>query len=166
MDLRRGVLSRQVRFVDAAGRHTAVHQRRFVHMRQPHLAALHTSFTAEDWSGRLRAASGIDGTVANTGVVRYRGMASRHLDIIRTAQPDPQTVLLLARTTQSQLQVAEAARTRVCRSGTPDEPPRWLRQQAARPGHRAVNQQVGDIAAVIKMGQRLAGSGRIRVGWA
>lgn len=135
LDLRRGVLSRQVRFVDEAGRHLSVRQRRLVHMAQPHLAALHTSFTAEDWSGRLRVASGIDGAVANTGVARYRGMASRHLDIARTAQPDPHTVLLVARTTQSQLRVGQAARTRVCRDGKPDELPRLLRQQATRIAH-------------------------------
>ena len=121
LDLQRGVLSRQLRFVDAAGRHTAIHQRRFVHMMQPQLAVLHTSFTAEDWSGRLRVASGLDGAVANTGVARYQDMASQHLDIIHTAQPDPRTVLLLARTTQSQVRVAEAARTRVHRGEMPDE---------------------------------------------
>jgi trehalose/maltose hydrolase-like predicted phosphorylase len=150
LDLRRGVLSRQVRFVDAANRHTSMRQRRFVHMAQPHLAALHTSFTAEDWSGRLRVASGIDGAVANTGVPRYRGMASRHLDITRTAQPDPHTVLLLAHTTQSELRVAEAARTRVCRNGTLDELPRRLRQQASRIAHE-LELRAGEPVAVEKV---------------
>jgi trehalose 6-phosphate phosphatase len=135
LDLRRGVLSRQVRFVDAAGQRTSVRQSRLVHMAQPHLAALHTSFRAENWSGALRVASGIDGAVANTGVPRYRGMACRHLAITRTGQPDPHTVLLLAGTTQSQVQVAEAARTRVCRGGKPGELSRRLRQQPTRIAH-------------------------------
>jgi trehalose 6-phosphate phosphatase len=100
LDLRRGILSRRLRFADAAGRTTSVRQRRFVHMARPCLAGLHTVFTAEDWSGRLRIASGIDGTVTNCGVPRYRGMAGRHLEVVRTAEPDPRTVLLLARTVQ------------------------------------------------------------------
>ena len=41
LDLRRGMLSRQLRFTDPAGRTTSVRQRRFVHMARPHLAALH-----------------------------------------------------------------------------------------------------------------------------
>ncbi|MBC8090421.1 MAG: glycoside hydrolase family 65 protein, partial [Pseudonocardia sp.] len=112
LDLRGGVLRRRTRFVDAAGRTTTVVQRRFVHMVAPHLAALHTEFTAEDWSGRLRVSSGVDGTVENVGVARYRGMASRHLDAVTTSYPAPDTVLLVARTTQSQLRIAVAARTR------------------------------------------------------
>ena len=67
LDLRRGVLGRTVRFVDSGGRTTSVQQRRFVHMAQPFLAGLDTVFTAEDWTGRLRVASGIDGSVTNGG---------------------------------------------------------------------------------------------------
>jgi trehalose/maltose hydrolase-like predicted phosphorylase len=113
LDLRRGVLNRRVRFVDGAGRRTSVRQRRFVHMAHGHLAGLHTVITAEDWSGRLRVASGIDGSVGNTGVARYRDMASRHLDVVETREPGPDTVALVARTTQSGLVVAVATRTRV-----------------------------------------------------
>jgi hypothetical protein len=43
-------------------------------MARRHLAGLHTVFTAEDWSGPLRVASGIDGAVENASVKRYRGM--------------------------------------------------------------------------------------------
>ena len=70
-------------------------------------------FTAENWGGRLRVASGIDGTVTNCGVRRYHGMAGRHLEVDQTAEPDPRTVLLLARAVQSNLWIAEAARTTV-----------------------------------------------------
>jgi trehalose 6-phosphate phosphatase len=132
LDLRGGLLHRKVRFVDAAGRHTSVQQRRFVHMSRPHLAGLHTVFTAEDWSGRLRVASGIDGTVQNTGVARYRSMASRHLDVVTTAEADPHTLLLVAHTTQSDLRIAEAARTRI---GTdPSAPDRLPCRTVREPG--------------------------------
>jgi trehalose/maltose hydrolase-like predicted phosphorylase len=131
LDLRRGLLSRVLRFVDPHGRRTAVRQRRFVHMAQPGLAGLHTVFTAEDWTGRLRVASGIDGAVTNTGVERYRDMASTHLDVVETRRLDQDTVLVLTATTQSAIRIAVAARTRI-RGGTVDEPAGQLRQEARR----------------------------------
>ncbi len=149
LDLRRGVLSRQVLFVDAAGRRTSVRQRRFVHMAQPHLAGLHTVFTAEDWSGRLRVASGIDGAVANTGVARYRDMSSRHLEVVETREVDPRTVLLVTRTTQSGLRIAQAARTRTCREG---EPGGILRRGPERIGHELeLELRAGEPVAVEKI---------------
>lgn len=113
LDLRRGVLSRVLRFTDGHGRRTAVRQRRFVHMASHHLAGLQTVVTAENWSGTLTVASGLDGDVTNSGVARYRELAGRHLSVVRIAEPDPETLLLVARTTQSEIEVAEAARTRV-----------------------------------------------------
>ncbi|OLT00451.1 hypothetical protein BJF90_35280 [Pseudonocardia sp. CNS-004] len=127
LDMRRGVLTRKLRFVDAAGRTTAVRQRRIVSMEQPQLAALHTVVTAEDWSGTLRLASGIDGAVTNTGVARYAGMASDHLEVVATAEPAPHTLLLVARTNQSEVRIAEAARTRVQRTGAAEPEPRLVR---------------------------------------
>jgi trehalose 6-phosphate phosphatase len=135
LDLRQGVLTRQVRFVDAAGRRTSLRQRRFVHMAQPHLAGLHSVFTAEDWSGQLRVVSGIDGAVTNTGVTRYQKLSSRHLDVLQTAQPSEQTVLLVAQTNQSKLRIAEAARTRVLRDGIPIDVPRRVVYEPQRVAH-------------------------------
>jgi trehalose 6-phosphate phosphatase len=118
LDLRRGLLTRVLRFADPAGRCTAVRQRRFVHMAQPFLAGLHTVVTAEGWSGRLRVASGVDGAVANTGVARYRDMSGAHLAVTCARPVAADTVLLVARTVQSGITVATAARTRV----EPDRP--------------------------------------------
>lgn len=157
LDLRGGLLHREVRFVDAAGRHTSVRQRRFVHMSRSHLAGLHTVFTAEDWSGRLRVASGIDGTVQNTGVERYRSMASRHLDAVTTSEPDPHTLLLVARTTQSGLGVAVGARTRVggdpaVPGGAPDRIPSRTAREPGRIAHEwDLEMEVGRPVAVEKV---------------
>ena len=149
LDMRRGLLNRQVRFLDAAGRRTSVRQRRFVHMGHGHLAGLHTVFTAEDWRGRLRVASGVDGSVVNSGVARYRDMAGRHLDVVETREPDPGTVLLVARTTQSGLVVAVAVRTRLAGAGTSGG---RLRQEATRIWHELdVAVRVGEPVAVEKV---------------
>jgi alpha,alpha-trehalase len=81
LDLRHGVLRRDLRFRDAKGRTTRWNERRLVSMADPHLAALSVELTAEDWSGRLTVRSALDGGVTNRGVARYRGLADRHLDI-------------------------------------------------------------------------------------
>jgi trehalose 6-phosphate phosphatase len=152
LDMRRGVLSRRLRFVDQAGRTTSLRQRRFVHMARPHLAALHTVVTAEDWSGCLRVASGIDGAVANTGVARYAGMSSRHLDVVAVEELDRHSVLLVARTTQSGLVIAEAARTRAQHDDPSGEPPRRLLREQARIAHELeLELRPGEPVAVEKV---------------
>ena len=67
LDLREGILLRHTRLRDPAGRTTRIVQRRLVSMDRPHVAALETTVTAEDWSGRLTVRSGLDGTVAQRG---------------------------------------------------------------------------------------------------
>ncbi|MFD8786428.1 glycoside hydrolase family 65 protein [Kitasatospora sp. NPDC059599] len=79
LDLRRGLLTRTALVVDEQGRRTRLVQRRFASQARPHLLALETTLTPENWSGPLEVRSGLDGDVANTGVARYRGLARRHL---------------------------------------------------------------------------------------
>jgi trehalose 6-phosphate phosphatase len=59
LDLRKGILLRHTRLRDPAGRTTRIVQRRLVSMDRPHVAALETTVTAEDWSGRLTVRSGL-----------------------------------------------------------------------------------------------------------
>lgn len=117
LDLRGGVLRRLVRFVDGAGRRTRLFQRRFVHMSQPHLAGLETTFVAENWSGNLEVRTALDGTVANTGVKRYRQLNHRHLRPIATGLVDSDSIFLQVETSQSHIRIAEAARTQVFCNG-------------------------------------------------
>jgi trehalose/maltose hydrolase-like predicted phosphorylase len=117
LDLRRGTLTRYLRWQERDGRRTAMVQRRFVSMKDAHLAGLRTTFTAENWSGRLEISSGVDGRVTNAGVKRYRGLSDRHLRLLHAAEADGQTVELLAETVQSGTRIAVAARTRVSGAG-------------------------------------------------
>jgi trehalose/maltose hydrolase-like predicted phosphorylase len=50
LDLRQGTLTRLLRWQDPDGRRTQVTQRRFVSMKDQHLAGLETTFVAENWS--------------------------------------------------------------------------------------------------------------------
>ena len=125
--MRHGTLIRRLRWQDAEGRQTSVAQRRFVSMKDEHLAGLETTFTAENWSGTLEVRSGLDGRVVNAGVKRYRDLNGRHLDGAgpgRGRRRD--TVDLQVETTQSHVRVALAARTRLLRDGQVAEADRRL----------------------------------------
>lgn len=117
LDMRHGTLTRSLRFRDRHGRHLGVEQVRLVHMGDPHLAALSTTFTAEDWSGTIEVESALDGMTGNTGVARYRDLASTHLTRLSTGHEDPDTVWLRCRTSSSDIRVVQAARTRVPTGG-------------------------------------------------
>jgi alpha,alpha-trehalase len=138
LDLRGGVLHRTVRFVDGEGRRTRLAQRRFVHMRDPHLAGLETTVVAENWSGRLEVRSALDGTVINDGVARYRDLDQRHLRPLEQGEVGDDIVYLQVETVQSRRRVALAARTRLGRNGAPAELQR-----------RAVEEEEGFIAHLL-----------------
>ncbi|HEY2130354.1 MAG TPA: HAD-IA family hydrolase [Streptosporangiaceae bacterium] len=126
LDLRRGTLTRNLRWTEPDGRRTGMVQRRFVSMENPHLAGLETTFTAENWSGTLQVCSGVDGRVINSGVKRYRDLDGHHLTVLRAAQADSETVELQAETSHSHIRIAIAARTRVLSEGMPTTAERRL----------------------------------------
>jgi trehalose-phosphatase len=119
LDLRGAVLTRQLRFRDDAGRTTSLTQHRFVAMHMAHIAALETIIVAEDWAGTIEIRSTLDGNVRNSGVERYRELASTHLRSLKMSALSENSVLLTAETTQSQIPVALAARTTVWRNDAP-----------------------------------------------
>ncbi|MEV0389238.1 glycosyl hydrolase family 65 protein [Nonomuraea sp. NPDC050643] len=109
LDLRHGVLLRELRWRDEQGRITRVRQRRLVSMAEPALAALETTFTAENWSGPLRVRATLDGRVTNSGVARYRDLRGDHLTGHATGVQDGLTWLTTT-TRSSRITVALAAR--------------------------------------------------------
>jgi alpha,alpha-trehalase len=117
-DLRFAVLTRRFRVRDAAGRITEVTERRFAAMHAPHVCALQTRITAENWRGRLTIRSGIDTAVRNSLVDRYRELSGCHLKPENVTRPAADTVLAVVRTRQSRIPIAMAARTRLCKNET------------------------------------------------
>ena len=113
LDMEYGVLTRSTRFRDAAGRTTSLVQRRLVHVELEHVAALETTLTAEDWSGPVEILSALDGTVANTGVPRYRELNHVHLVPVDAIVEADGTMTLVVATSQSHVRLAEAARLAV-----------------------------------------------------
>jgi alpha,alpha-trehalase len=121
LDPRRGLLMRRTTFEDPHGRRLALSQRRFVSLRDPHLAALETTIVAENWDGPIVVRSAIDGRVRNTGVARYNGLDGVHLQVVDARRVSADVMELVAETTQSHIRVAVAARTRVSHDDRPLE---------------------------------------------
>ncbi len=119
LHLREGLLLRAFRLRDPDGRETSVEARRLVSMAYPHLAAIDYRITPENWEGSLRIRSGIDGSVRNTGVARYRQLANRHLQVVAHGRIAPEGVYLTARASQSRFEVGMAARVCLFRRGEP-----------------------------------------------
>jgi alpha,alpha-trehalase len=136
LHLEKGLLNREMRFRDEAGHITELKERRFVHMADPHLAGLETTFTAKNWSGRLEIESALDGRVINAGVERYKKLSSKHLEPIESEEEGRDAVFLKMQTNQSELRIAEAARTRVFKEGEPFQLKRRLIQERDYIAHR------------------------------
>lgn len=113
LNFKEAVLDRHINFTDSAGRRFLLNYRRLVHISQPHLAAIRLEITSQDWSGPITVRSGLDGSVVNSGVPRYRALNSQHLEPIESGESDAGLVFVKVRTVQSRIEVAQCARTRV-----------------------------------------------------
>jgi beta-phosphoglucomutase family hydrolase len=117
LDLRHGMLLRSVSFEDAEGRRSTLKERRLISMAGMHLCALELALTADNWSAGVTVRSAIDGRVVNAGAKLYRKFNNKHLEPLAGEVVGEQSVCLLVRTCQSNIHVAQAARTRVFLDG-------------------------------------------------
>jgi alpha,alpha-trehalase len=115
LEMRDGILVREIRFREPGGRVTQLRERRLVHMGDQHLAGLETELTARNWSGSVEVVSALDGRVINDGVERYRGLESEHLEPLESQAVSDDGIYLKTRTRQSRMEIAMAACTRVYR---------------------------------------------------
>ena len=113
LDIRNATVARVLRFRDRAGRETTLLSSRFVSAANMHQGAIEWTITPENWSGKVLVISALDGRVMNRGVARYRQLEGRHLEPDLTRAIGPDVIALRARTRQSHIYIAEAARTRV-----------------------------------------------------
>lgn len=132
LDLRHGLLLREISFEDLQGRRSTLRERRFVSMAEMHLGALELSLTAENWSAAVIVRSALDGRIVNSGARLYRKFNNRHLEAVATEIVDAESVCLQVRTSQSHLHVAQAARTQAFIGGERLDPPR---QTIEEPGY-------------------------------
>jgi trehalose/maltose hydrolase-like predicted phosphorylase len=114
-DIGTAMVIRRVRFRDRAGRETALLSRRFASMAHSHQAAIEWTLHPENWSGTVEIVSALDGRVTNGGVARYNQLEGRHLDPVSPRTFGPEVIALHVETRQSNIYIAQAARTRVFR---------------------------------------------------
>ncbi|HSL79336.1 MAG TPA: beta-phosphoglucomutase family hydrolase, partial [Pseudolabrys sp.] len=124
LDLRRGMLFRSISFEDRQARRTTVKERRLVSMSDMHVAALELSLMAENWSAKVTVRSAIDGRIVNAGAKLYHKFNNKHLEHLAGEVVDVDAVYMLVRTCQSNIHVAQAARTRAFVDGQLREGPR------------------------------------------
>ncbi|HBL24378.1 MAG TPA: beta-phosphoglucomutase family hydrolase [Deltaproteobacteria bacterium] len=113
LDLSRGMLHRTISFEQGQGRRTTLTERRLVSMADMHLGAIELTLRAENWSGPVTFRSGIDGRVVNAGAKLYERFNNQHLEPLSGEVIGNDGVHLLVRTLQSNMHVAQAARTGV-----------------------------------------------------
>ncbi|MDX6677295.1 MAG: hypothetical protein QOE31_1347 [Solirubrobacteraceae bacterium] len=127
-DIGTAMVVRELRFRDRAGRETTLRSRRFVSMAHSHQAAIEWTLTPHNWSGSVEVVSALDGRVTNGNVARYRQLEGRHLDPVSPRTFGPEIIALHVETRQSNIYVAQAARTRVFRGDEPLQVERSLYQ--------------------------------------
>jgi len=113
LDMYQGVLHRCVRFEDEKGRICVLRNRRIVSMSDPHLAVQETTLLAENFSGKVEILSALDGKVTNSGVKRYLQLNNQHLVGLLEKELGYDSMLLKVQTSQSEIRIAQGARTKV-----------------------------------------------------
>jgi trehalose/maltose hydrolase-like predicted phosphorylase len=113
LEMQQGLLERKLVFTDAQGRRTSLACRRFVSMNDEHIAGIQWVLTAENWSGNIELQSGLDGSVRNWGVERYRELSSQHLEILEKGEAGDDGIYLKVQTVNSRIEMAQAARTQI-----------------------------------------------------
>ena len=86
-------------------------------MADMHLGALELTLTAENWSGPVTVRSAIDGRIVNAGAKLYSKFNNKHLEHLSSQITGEDGICLLVRTSQSQLHVAQVARTQMFLDG-------------------------------------------------
>ncbi len=80
LNMREGVLERELVVKDQVGRMTRISSRRVASMADGHLCALKFDLTPLNYSAKLTLRSSIDGNVENGGVARYSALNTHHLN--------------------------------------------------------------------------------------
>jgi trehalose/maltose hydrolase-like predicted phosphorylase len=101
LDLKKGALVRETRLKDLKGRITKIKSIRFVSMNATHLMGIKYIITPENYSGKLKIETGIDGNVTNQGI--------SHLNIIEKGKVGEKGVYLTSVTKYSKIIISETA---------------------------------------------------------
>ncbi len=118
LDLSTGKLTRELVVKGNKGNETAITSSRVASMDNPHLAAIQYTIKPLNYSGEIELISSLDGNIINDGVPRYRELNQQHLKPVEEGYGG-NTSWLVVETTQSGIEVAQAARHTTLKNGNP-----------------------------------------------
>lgn len=101
LDLRRGVLTRAIRWRSTAGQTVDLRFQRFMSLADPHVLALCCTVTPIDWSGLIEIRTHLDGHPHNDGLLHWEALDQGGVS---------DTIWMALRTRTTKLQLAMAAR--------------------------------------------------------
>jgi len=116
-DFRNGLLTKTMVETDSEGRQTKIESLRMVSMANMHLAAIKYRVTPLNYSGSMSFCSSLDGTHKNDGVKRYSTLSQQHLEPMEQGG-NGDTTYLKVRTSQSKIEISEAAKLQFRVNGT------------------------------------------------
>lgn len=122
LNMRKGILSRRIKWKDDQGRITLVENHFIVSMAHPHCGAMRLTITPQNYDGEVTVRSGIDGNIINAGVDRYKQLKSNHLEPCSHGKFGRDGIFLQMQTTQSLIQITQAMRTLIYDGATPIRP--------------------------------------------
>ncbi len=108
LDFKSGLFSRLIKIKDENGNETLIESKRFASMADPHLSAIQYSVKPLNYSGKITLKTGINGSIINDGVERYKSLNQQHLKPAEQGVSGDRQYILVT-TTQSEIQIAEAA---------------------------------------------------------
>ncbi len=111
LDLQQGLLTRVLRFEDNDGNITSLTCKRLVSMHNQHLAAIQWILEPVNWSGEIKIRSGLDGNIVNQNVDEHTKLNNKHLELVSSHLVEPEGIYLKVKTNQSEIVMAQAART-------------------------------------------------------
>jgi len=124
LDMRSGVLSRKIRIEDEKKRRMTIETERFVHMADPHRAALRYTVIPENFNDWIVIKTTLDGAVKNRNVERYKDLNSEHIRKYQFGEFGRHGIYLVATTSQSNIHIYEAAKMRILYNGRETNPQR------------------------------------------
>ncbi len=111
-----GVLETELVVKDKNGHETNINSRVIASMANPHLVAIQYTIKPLNYSGLIEIKSEIDGNIINDGVERYRDLNQQHLKSVIEGN-NSGICWLLVKTTQSEIEIAEAVKHSVFKNG-------------------------------------------------
>ncbi len=112
LNMKDGILLRQLTIQDGLGRITRIASQLFVSMDNPRLGAMLYEITPCNYSGFITLRSGIDGNIINDNVARYRSLNQKHLEGLGAGQENDH-IFLKMRTSASHYEVFMRVRTTI-----------------------------------------------------